>query len=81
VYILTTAGPAILVRTVTEEGATGVNVNFAGDGYDVWYSADDFRRIPGGSKVSQHFMPEIFYLLLACSISLILLDYNLLYPI
>lgn len=51
-YILTTAGPAILVRTVTEEGATGVNVNFAGDGYDVWYSADDFRRIPGGSKVS-----------------------------
>ncbi|KAF6038682.1 GANAB [Bugula neritina] len=43
-------GPAILVRTVTEEGATGVNVNFAGDGYDVWYSADDFRRIPGGSK-------------------------------
>ena len=49
--VLTLIGSGILVRTVLEEGATGVNMYFPGGGNAVWYDAETYRTFPGASKV------------------------------
>ena len=49
--MLTLIGSGILVRTVLEEGATGVDMYFPGGGNAVWYDAETYRDFLGASKV------------------------------
>ena len=52
----TLIGSGILVRTVLEEGATGVNMYFPGGGNAVWYDAETYRTFPGASKVCADYL-------------------------
>ena len=50
---LSRSGSAILVRPVLDEGASGVNIHFPGEGDSVWYDAHSLQQFPGNSKVRE----------------------------
>lgn len=50
-------GQGMLVRTVLEESATGVDMYFPGNASALWYDAADYKQFIGGSKVCKYLDP------------------------